>query len=219
MNMTTFYGQTSNEYDVNPMQCGNSALNNTVGLEHGSYNRTDGLLQVSFETMKARIERRHGVQAMQAAAVGDFIELFDVPVYSSIKSIAVNHDCDTKGFKFDIEVVRISGTPAARVATPIAGLTAFHDIETGTTVTNGTAAAALANIGAATGRESFHFSPAPRNNHKAVIRLKVTALPAVGTNLFDLSTIAVFAKFDLYGVNTCATCENAYDKNAVATVS
>jgi hypothetical protein len=217
----TYFGQTSSEYDRSPFGCAND-LDFCKGLESGTYNRDSGGLQVSFNTLKDRVERRHGVASQSTLAVGDFIELFDVPTYAALTHLSVMHDCDTKGFKFDLEVADVSGTWTARVATARAGLLAFHDVEVGTTVTNGTSAAALVNIGATQGRDMFHFAPAPRNNHKAVIRLKVTAIPAganVGFNVYKLN-LDFFAKFDKYAsCPQCDPCEGAYDKDAVTAVS
>ena len=160
--------------------------------------------------------------------VGDTVEIFEVPTYAALTDLSVFHDCPMGDYRFEIEVANIvEGVNCARTATARAGITAIKDAETGTTVTNGTAPVAFTGAtGATVGRDHYHFGGAVRNNHRAVVRLKVTAAPAApaagaapAANFFDLTALGFHASFERYAPCVCApTCQGAYDKTKVATI-
>ncbi len=192
----TFYGQHGGHAKsgiANRLGGGNceSRFNPCVGMESGSDARHVTLFQLSMESIKNHVKQNLNMRntaaivAMDAIAVGDYIELFQVPGYVSVEDFALHHDLKVDGFKFKIELVdRVldpdgsCGDAIDTVRDPLEGV---HDTERETTVTYGDAPAAMEEIDLAiTGRDHWHFENKKyRNNHHAVIRLKVTALPAV----------------------------------------
>lgn len=196
-----------------------------AGMETGPYNR-NSVLQMSGKTLRLNAEQRYGMKPV--LKVGDTIEVFEIPTYSALEDLSVFHDCPLSDFRIVVEVADvIDGAAGARTVTPRTGITAIADTEAGTTVTNGTAAAALPVIGAAVGRDHFHFAEAVRNNHRAVVRLKITAAPAApaagaapAPNFFDYEGLNLFARFERYASCVCApACQGAYDKNDVTTIA
>lgn len=194
-----------------------------ASLETGPYQRT-GTLQASMNWLKKTAEQRYGTAPV--LAVDDTIEVFEFPTYARLTDLSVFHDCSLGAYRFQIEVADVLDEPT-RVVTPRAGVVAVHDTEAGTTVTNGTAPAAIPVLADAVGRDHFHFGEAVRNNHRAVIRLKVTAAPAApaagqppAANFFDYSGFNLFASFERYASCVCAPdCQGAYDKDAVTTIA
>lgn len=201
------------------------AKSSCAGMETGPLNR-QGALQVSMDWLKKNVHSRYAV--VPIIAVGDTIEVFEIPTYARLEDLSVFHDCAMGDFRFQVEVANVlDGAAGLRTVTARAGVVAIRDTEAGTTVTNGTAAAAIPVLGATVGRDHFHFGDAVRNNHRAVVRLRVTAAPAVpaagsppAPSFFDYSGFNMFARFEKYASCVCApTCQAAYDKDAVTTIA
>jgi hypothetical protein len=221
--MTTYNLQRISIYDkqaaVGGCEC---PIKSCIDFEEGPYARHGNVLQLSIDSMKKQAEKRYG--QVPTLVVGDFLEVFEFHTYAKLDELSVFHDCSMGDFKFQVEIANVlDGANCARTVTPRAGVTALTDTEAGTVVTYGAAPAALGVIGATVGREHYHFTNV-RNNHRAVVRLKVTAVPAVAAagqppapSFFDLKGIQLFAAFQRYAACVCSpTCEGGYAKDAVA---
>ncbi len=227
--MTTYNLQRTSLYDKQKATAGACipSIKSCIDLEEGPMARHGNVLQLSIDSMKKQAEKRYNKSPV--LAVGDFIEVFEFPTYAKLDELSVFHDCPMGDFRVQVEVadvleaIDVNGN-YTRTVTPRAALTAITDTEAGTTVTTGTAAAALAVIGAAVGRNVYHFNGV-RNNHRAVVRLRVTAVPAVpaagqppAANFFDLKGLNLFAAFQRYASCVCESdCTSGYDKDAVTT--
>lgn len=196
-----------------------------AGMETGPLNR-QGALQVSMDWLKKNVQSRYGV--VPVLAVGDTLEVFEFPTYARLEDLSVFHDCPLGDFRFQVEVADvIDGDAGLRTVTPRAGIVALNDTEVGTTVTNDATAGAIPVLGATAGRDHFHFGNEVRNNHRAVIRLRVTAAPAVpaagnppAASFFDYAGLNLFARFEKYASCVCApTCQGGYDKDLVTAVA
>jgi hypothetical protein len=222
--MTNFTLQKTNLYDKNPAgDCG-CKKQSYYDLDQGTYARGSSRLQHSVANMKTYAAMRYNTKPI--LSVGDTIEVFEIPSYAYLKDLSVFHDCPLGDFRFEVEVADVvDGDNCLRTVTKRAGVQAIKDTEAGTAVpVYGTALAALPVIGAAVGRTMLHFGDAVRNNHRAVVRIKITAAPAApaagaapAANFFDLPFLDFHAKFEEYAHHNCAAkCQGAYNKDAVA---
>lgn len=212
--MATYHAQATSLYDKNPLEC-TDVCESCIGMESGSNARHGNMFQLSWEQVTANVQRRH--PNASALAVGDFIELFEVPTYAAVEHLSVFHDCDLKGFRFRVGYASVLDCPVPRTVVDVS-VEARIDTERGTTVSNDATPGAIPVMGAQQGRDLLHFAPAPRNNHRAVLRMEVTALPTSGS-VWDLPELQFFATFDRYAVCYCAKCAGAYDKSLVTTVT
>jgi hypothetical protein len=209
-----------------------TSLDECVGMESGTAARHVNQFQLSMESIAGHVKERHDLTAMDKIAVGDFIELYTVPTYASVEDFALHHDVKVEGFKFEIEWVdRVAdpdGSCGATIDTVRDPLEGVHDTERETTVTYGTAPEAMEEIDLAdSGRDHWHFENKKyRNNHHAVIRLKVTAIPAVPApdsptpwvRIWD-QKMDFFIVYHRYASCTCKrTGVGAYDKKLVDTI-
>lgn len=233
--MTTFYAQhgsnakqgISSQPWLGSCETG---FDECVGMESGTFARHVNTFHLSMESIRKNVQARHGIDAMDKLAVGDFIELYTIPTYASLEDLALHHDLTVSGFKFEFELVdrfldEDSVVTDVVRATPLA----IHDTERETTVTYGAAPAALAEVDLATaGRDHWHFEHNKyRNNHHAVIRAKVTAVPPTPAPDSTVKAVRVwdidmdfFATYHRYAVCTCKrTGKDAYDKSLVDTIT
>jgi hypothetical protein len=209
-----------------------ASFDECVGMESGTAARHVNTFQLSMESIRKHVMARHGQSAMDAIAVGDFIELYTVPTYASVEDFALHHDLKVEGFKFEVEMVDRVADPAgscgATIDTVRDPLEAVHDTERETTVKYGDAPAPMEEVDLAeSGRDHWHFENKKyRNNHHAVLRLKVTAVPPVPepdsptpwVRIWDMD-MDFFATFHRYAVCTCKrTGVGAYEKPLVDTI-
>jgi hypothetical protein len=229
--MTTYNLQRTSLYDKQKATSGacKPSIKSCIDLEDGPMARHGNVLQLSIDSMKKQAEKRYNKSPV--LAVGDFVEVFEFPTYAKLDELSIFHDCAMGDFRVQAEIADVLEAIDAngnytRTVTPRAAVTALTDKEAGTTVTTGAAAAAMGVIGAAIGRDVYHFANV-RNNHRAVVRLKVTAVPAApaagqppAANFFDLKGFNLFAAFQRYASCVCASsCAGAYDKDAVTAIA
>jgi hypothetical protein len=221
--MTTYNLQRTSIYDTQAAVPKEISVKSCVDLEEGPYARHGNVLQMSNESMKKQVEKRYG--QVPILAMGDFLEVFEMPTYGKLDNLSVFHDAPMGDFRFQVEIANVLDNPdGTRTVTPRTGITALTDTEAGTTVTTGTAPAALGVLGATVGREVYHFTNL-RNNHRAVVRLKVTAVPAApaagqppAANFFDIKSLNLFAAFQRYAGCVCESgAQNSYQKSSVTT--
>ncbi len=219
--MTTYHLQRTNFYDTQKVtsNCA-KRVKDCFDLDTGAMARNGTTLQLSIDSMKKIATRRYNKPPV--LVVGDFIEIFEVPTYSYIETIGIFHDASLGGFKFEVEIARVIDTETARTATPVV-YKALIDKEEASTVTYGTVLATPLAIGAVVGRDIYQVDNV-RNNHRAVIRLKITAVPTpptpgqTGLSFFDVESLNIFASFKVYSSCLCkATAKNPYLKNKITT--
>lgn len=203
-----------------------------VGMESGTDARHVNMFHLSMESIRKNVMARHGNDAMDKLAVDDFIELYTVPTYASVEDFALHHDLVVDGFKFEVQMVDRVADPDSSCGGVIDAerdpLEGIHDTERETTVTYGDAPVPMEEVDLAeSGRDHWHFeSRKYRNNHHAVIRLKVTAVPPVPAPDSQVAWLRVwdmdmdfFATYHRYAICTCKrTGKDAYAKTAVDTI-
>jgi hypothetical protein len=219
--MTTYHLQRTNFYDTQKITANcTKKVKSCFDLDTGAMVRNGTTLQLSIDSMKKIATRRYNNPPV--LAVGDFLELFEVPTYSYIDTIAIFHDASLGGFKFEVEIARVIDTEAARTVTPVV-YKALIDKEEAATVTYGAVLATPSAIGAVVGRDIYQVDNV-RNNHRAVIRLKITAVPTpptpgqTGLSFFDVESLNFFASFKVYSSCVCkSTAKNPYLKSNITT--
>lgn len=232
--MTTFYAQhgSNAKQGINSQPWAGACetgFDECVGMESGTFARHVNTFQLSMESIRKNVQARHGIDAMDKLAVDDYIELFTIPTYAALEDLALHHDLVVDGFKFKFELVD-RFLDADGVITDVVRATpeAIHDTERETTVEYGAAPAALEEVDlAVAGRDHWHFEHNKyRNNHHAVVRAKVTAVPPTpapdsavkGVRVWDMD-MDFFATYHRYAVCTCKRSgKDSYTKADVDTI-
>lgn len=202
------YNVAKGGFETNPLDCGRPKQT-CIGMEKSDEVVVrGGVLRQTMQDICARLQKKNDCTDA-VLAVGDFLEIFNLPTFSVLESFAVHIDSPTRGFAFNVSTTLANGLLGVHTTlttTPAVGTAPCTKVSAteGNELPNGLGGDALLV------RHNFDFTRQPlpiRSEVPNYLRLEITALPSGLVNGRPASICDLCMTFFI-GIRRTAICHN-----------